>query len=204
MKLSTLILFSLILTLFTVDAFSQVDPNLRNRLRQQNRNQHGGGGSQVRPHTTPRPNTRYNNSHHNQPRPNTYNQYHHTTYNHNYVQTRRYLRTVNYYNHVVRYNRNYIRGNWIFYPQTYSNGYYVIDQYPYYVYNGYRHRYSMTDSCDYQLVDSYTNTVTQNFSGGSCARDYDSCARERDWQNNYEYSDRYFCAETFSRSNYNY
>lgn len=221
MNLGKLSILSLTLALFSTSVFSQVNSGQRERLRQQNRDQQRANRGQV--NSTPRRggNTTYNNGNrhngntygnnrYNTPTrvrttPTRYNNspyraYNHRSYNHNYVQRRQYLRSINYYNHVVRYNRNYVRNNWIFYPQSYSNGYYVIEQYPYFVYNGYRHRYSMSDSCDYQLVDSISNQVVQNFYG-MCARSYDNCANERDWKNNYEYSNRYFCAETF-RSNY--
>ena len=127
----------------------------------------------------------------------TYRRHVHSPYRHNYVQRRNYLETRNYAQAVRRYNANYFYRNWIFYPSTRTNGYYVIDSYPYFVFNGYRHRYSNVDLCDYQLVDSYTDSVVRNFDNRICSYGYDECARERDYQNDYEYGNRYFCAERY-------
>lgn len=141
---------------------------------------------------------RYNpNRNHPARRTTRYTRYNHSPYRHNYVQRRHYLRTSNYAQAVRRYNSNYFYRNWIFYPSTRTNGYYVIDNYPYFIFNGYRHRYSNMDICDYQLVDSYTDTVIRYYNNRTCSYGYDECARERDYQNDYEYGNRYFCAESY-------
>lgn len=127
----------------------------------------------------------------------TYRSYTHSPYRHNYVARRQYLRTVNYYNYLRSMSYNYFYRNWIFYPASYMNGYRVLNGYPYFIYAGYAHRYSYNDICDYQLVDSYTDSVVQSYSNMSCAYAYDSCADDRDYENRYEMDDRYFCAERY-------
>src|SRR5690606_26552068 len=117
---------------------------------------------------------------------------------------RRYLRTANYYSYLYAYNPNYIYFNWIFYPTSYTNGYRVIDNYPYYVYNGYQYRYSNYDNCNYQLIDKYTDTVVRNYYNQTCVQGYDSCSYERDRLNQNSYDFRYSCAETFRDENYDY
>ncbi len=110
----------------------------------------------------------------------------------------RYQRTGLYYSWLRNYNSNYIYRNWLMYPSTYNNGYYVSNNYPYYVYNGYQHRYSSYDTCDYQLVDKYTDQVIQTYYNQTCNTGYDSCSYVRDDMNQREYTDRYFCAETYN------
>ena len=78
-----------------------------------------------------------------------------------------------------------------------NNGYYSYNGYPYYVHNGYRHRYSPYDTCDYELVDGFYNTSYTNFYGLSCQAAYDRCAAMRDDLNWIERDYRYFCAEKF-------
>ena len=109
-----------------------------------------------------------------------------------------------YYRNIYRDYRSAVYLNWIFYPSTRVNGYYYVGDYPYYVYNGYRHRYSHYDTCNYQLVDSYTNSVSLNYWNRTCAVGYDMCANERDLRNSVEYDNRYFCAETFRDRYYNF
>ena len=127
-----------------------------------------------------------------------YNPYSHSPYRHNYVARRRYLRTVNYARHLRSLNSSYFYRNWIFYPSARVNGYYVYNNYPYFVYNGYQHRYSNVDYCDYQLVDSYSDYVVREYNNRICSFGYDECARDRDYENRHEYSERYFCAERYS------
>lgn len=122
---------------------------------------------------------------------------------HNYHARRSYLRSVNYARHLRQINRDYFYRNWILYPSARPNGYHINDNYPYYVFNGYQHRYSQTDYCDYQLVDSASDMVVRDFNSNICSYAYDDCARERYLQNQYEYADRYFCAETY-QDNYGY
>jgi len=110
----------------------------------------------------------------------------------------RYQRTGLYYSWLRNYNSNYIYRNWLMYPTNFNNGYYVNNNYPYYVYNGYQHRYSSYDTCDYQLVDSYSDQVIQTFYNQTCNTGYDSCSYTRDDMNQRDYTDRYFCAETYN------
>jgi len=112
--------------------------------------------------------------------------------NHN----RRYRSTRDYYRTV---NTSYLyRNNWIRVSVGYDNGYRYYNDYPYFVYNGYRHRYSHIDRCDYELVDSYTGRVERRFNTYTCSTGYDLCADKRDDLNDYEWDTRYFCAERYS------
>jgi hypothetical protein len=84
------------------------------------------------------------------------------------------------------------------------NGYWTIDNYPYYVYNGYRHRYSTYDYCNYQLVDQYDHRVVQTYWNQVCNVGYDSCSYERDRLNSQIGEYRYFCSETYRDYGYSY
>lgn len=100
---------------------------------------------------------------------------------------------------MYRTNYNYIYGHWIFYPATgYNNGYWKLDNYPYYVYNGYRYRYSSVDYCNYQLVDQNNHMVVNNYWNQICNTGYDACSLERDRLNSGMGEYRYFCSETYS------
>jgi hypothetical protein len=106
---------------------------------------------------------------------------------------------------VYRSYPNYIYAHWIFFPATgYNNGYWTIDNYPYYVYNGYRNRYSPVDYCNYQLVDQYDHHVVQNYFNQICNSGYDMCSMERDRLNSQMNEYRYFCSETYENENYDY
>lgn len=90
--------------------------------------------------------------------------------------------------------------NWIRYRVSHNDGFVIIDGYPYYVYNGYRHRYSSYDRCDYDLVDGWDNRVERTFYGYTCQQAYDYCADLRD-DLNWRRSDyRYFCSERIDYS----
>lgn len=78
------------------------------------------------------------------------------------------------FDHRRRFNRRYdyhrtipyrfvYWDNWIRYRVSHNDGFVIIDGYPYYVYNGYRHRYSSYDRCDYDLVDGWDNRVERTF-----------------------------------------
>ena len=118
----------------------------------------------------------------------------HVPYARPYYHTIRYVRPYDYYFAARRYH---IYRYWLFEPVTYgySNGYYVFNDYPYYVYQGYRHRYSPVDLCSYQLVDSQTNTAVKSFTERVCQAAYDECSLERDVANQSLSEIRYFCAE---------
>ena len=109
-----------------------------------------------------------------------------------------------YYDHLrVRYAQS-IYFHWILWNTAYANGYYDIDNYPYYVYNGYRHRYSNVDRCNYQLIDKYTQRVVTNYWEMQCNFGYDQCSNERDDRNYREGEFRFFCAETYRPRDYQY
>jgi hypothetical protein len=97
----------------------------------------------------------------------------------------------------MRVNRHYVLRSWIQEPVifSYSNGYWMMDNYPYYVYSGFRYRYHPVELCQYQLVDGSSYTSVQNYGLRSCSSSYDSCAYDRESWNNSAGYNRYFCAE---------
>lgn len=119
---------------------------------------------------------------------------------------RRFARNGGYYSFMRRNHRNHIYLNWILSPSSRYNGYYYStnNSYPYFVHNGYRHRYSNLETCNYQLVDKYNHRVERTYYGQTCSRGYNACAYDRDINNDREYSNRYFCAETFRDTSYNF
>ncbi len=80
-------------------------------------------------------------------------------------------------------------------PFYYRPGYIVIDSYPWWIYNGYRYRYNPVEMCQYELVDSSSNTVVHTYGEMSCNAGYDVCANDRDNANDLESFERFFCAE---------
>ena len=89
---------------------------------------------------------------------------------------------------------------WVRYRIPYSswvNGYRFYNDYPYFIYNGYLHRYSNIDRCDYELVDGWTNETIDYFDNYQCNQGYDLCASDRDYYNRMENGYRYFCSERF-------
>jgi len=80
----------------------------------------------------------------------------------------------------------------------------VIDNYPYYVFNSYRYRYSQIDFCNYQLVDSWNHQVVTQYWNQQCNIGYDNCSFERDRLNTQMGEYRYFCSETFRDESYDY
>lgn len=128
-----------------------------------------------------------------------------STYRHNRVNVgrfthsgRRFRRTHNYYNWVLRRHPRYVRTNWVMYPTLRSNGFFYHN-YPYFVFNGYQHRYSAFDYCNYELVDGFDDYVVESFGSRICSVGYDMCADARDDLNYYESSNRYYCAESYDR-----
>lgn len=103
-----------------------------------------------------------------------------------YTHPRDYTRTV-----PARY---YYHNTWVRIDFNTHDGYYW-DQYPYYVWNGYQHRYSPIEYCDYELVDGDWLEVHTRYYNLSCQQGYDLCAEHRDDLNWYEGHDRFFCAE---------
>ena len=65
-------------------------------------------------------------------------------------------------------------------PYGYADGWCYYDNYDFYVYQGYRHRYSQSDICNYELIDTRTNTVVEAFHNLQCKEGYDACAKKRD------------------------
>lgn len=127
-----------------------------------------------------------------------YSTYYHRPYSNTYVHTQRYYRSYDWYSWVYRSYPNYIYANWIFFPAGgYGNGYWTIDNYPYYVFNGYRYRYSTFDYCNYQLVDQFDHRVAQTYWNQICNIGYDQCSYERDRLNAQNGQYRFFCSETF-------
>jgi hypothetical protein len=121
-----------------------------------------------------------------------YSYVHVPTYvSYNYVT---YYSPRDYYMHI---NSRYIYRSWIQEPVlfSYSNGYYQIDNYPYYVYSGFRYRYHPVETCQYQLVDSSSYTSVQNYGVRACSAAYDQCAYDRSSYNSSAGYSRYFCAE---------
>lgn len=135
------------------------------------------------------------------PRPDVITRRHRPVVVNNHVRVIRYTRPVDYYRVIPR---RHIYRRWVFspVPRYYYPGYRVIDNYPWYIHNHYRYRYSPVETCQYDLVDSETNTTVRTFgeSGNlSCNLAYDLCAADRDAANAGTYEDeRYFCAESVS------
>lgn len=96
------------------------------------------------------------------------------------------------------------RNRWLRWSISFNDGLHYLDGRPFYVYNGYRYRYTPVEICDYELVDSYSHTTHRTFYGLSCSAGYDRCADLRDDLNWYEYDDRYFCAERYFDDPYRY
>ena len=112
-----------------------------------------------------------------------------------FVYPRYYFRTIPY--RFVYWNR------WVRFRIDYNNGYYFRNGYPYFVYNGYLHRYSSYDTCNFELVDGYRNATVERFNNYRCNVGYDQCAELRSRLNYQEGSYRYFCSEAIEnvRSN---
>ncbi len=124
--------------------------------------------------------------------------YNHSPYYGHISHSLRFYSPYDYYSRVPY--RNVYWDQWVRWGVSSNNGFYYFDNYPYFVYNGYRHRYSPMDSCNYELVDGYDNRTEMTFSGRSCQSGYDACARERDERNYRSYDDRYFCSERLDSS----
>lgn len=122
-----------------------------------------------------------------------YRRHTHTPRRDRFDHRRRYSRRYDYHR-TIPYRYVYW-DNWIRYRVSYNDGFVIIDGYPYFVYNGYRHRYSSYDRCDFDLVDGWDNRVERTFYGYTCQQAYDLCADLRD-DLNWRRSDyRYFCSE---------
>lgn len=133
-----------------------------------------------------------------------YSRYYHSPVRNTYVHSRRYRTSNDFFRFLRGASRTAIYLNWILSPSSSSNGYRVVNNYPYYIYNGYQHRYSTLDTCSYQLVDQYNHNIVRTYWNQSCYSGYNSCSIDRDNRNEMEWENRYFCAETFRDQNYDY
>lgn len=127
----------------------------------------------------------------------------------NYTPYRRVDSHRNYWNgrSYYDYHRNHYHGahvyrDWgIVWHVALGDGYYY-DNYPYYVFNGLRYRYSQIDHCNVVLEDedyydpSYSMIERTFFGNFSCNIAVDMCIREAIDLNDYYGYDRYVCKET--------
>ncbi len=99
-----------------------------------------------------------------------------------------------YYVHI---ERRFIFRTWVQEPvyDSYTDGYWEMDDYPYYVHEGYRYRYNPVETCHYQLVDGEDYQIAQDYSENACDYAYNECAVDRDAYNTQVGSDRFFCGE---------
>ena len=123
-----------------------------------------------------------------------YNRTHHNRWN----SRRNYFSTITY--------RDVYWDRWLRTRVSWNDGYYWHNNYPWYTYNGYSHRYSNVDTCDYELVDGFNNTVERTYYNYTCSFGYDQCADQRDQMNNWSNDYRYFCSERLEGNvnDYNY
>jgi hypothetical protein len=111
----------------------------------------------------------------------------------------RYPTTQDWFEKVVKHQPSFIQNGWIFYPALgYTNGFWPLDSYPFFVFNGYRFRYSRIDRCHYELIDRTEQQVLESYPDEICQVGYDSCSKERDHLNEMGQDYRYFCAESLT------
>lgn len=166
---------------------SEVNTRVRTQRRTPTRSNYG----------TRRYHNPYNYSHRN------YRRYFHAPVARRINHRRRYT-PWNYFRNISSNYRNYVYLNWILFPSTRLNGYYYDGDYPYYIHNGYRHRYSNNDTCNYQLVDKNTHNVVRTYWNQMCSNGYNRCAVDRDNRNEMEWSNKFFCAETHRNQGYDF
>jgi hypothetical protein len=106
-----------------------------------------------------------------------------------------YYNNPNSYYHGV--DSGYVYQDWLFEPAPfhYSYGYNCIGGYPYYVHNGYKHRYSSVDMCNYELLDLEATNPVKTFYNIACNIAFDQCAAKRDQLNDKEDMQKYVCVE---------
>ena len=102
------------------------------------------------------------------------------------------------YNRYLPYRYIYLN-RWVRYNYNCYDGYTYYQGINYYCSNGYLHRYSSYDNCNYFLVDLRTNRIVENFGQYSCNTGYDLCADLRNNMNFQVGENRYFCSEQYSR-----
>ncbi len=141
-------------------------------------------------------------------RPVTYYYYWHQPVVVNYQQVINYNVNAYYAAWVNQGLTNYFYGSWFMLPTRVVpnvnigfNGLVTYNQYPYFAFNGYLHRYSTVDTCNYQLVNKLGHSVVRNFAG-VCSNGYNSCAAVRDGLNYRARSFQFFCAETYRQRNF--
>lgn len=100
--------------------------------------------------------------------------------------------------------QSFIYINWVLYPSHLQNGYRSVNHYPFFIHNGYRHRYSAQDTCNYQLIDKNTHEVVNTYWNQYCNTGYNQCAQKRDSFNQSLWENRYLCAETIKGRNFNF
>ena len=102
---------------------------------------------------------------------------------------------------------NYFYGSWFMLPARVANvfygfnGFVTYNQYPYFAFNGYLHRYSAVDTCNYQLINTLGQVAVRNYVG-LCNVSYNQCAAVRDGFNYRARSFQFVCAETFRQRNF--
>ncbi len=104
------------------------------------------------------------------------------------------------YSYHVTVSSGYIYNSWLMEPSLfyYSPGFHCIGNYPYYVDNGYQHRYSDVDICNYELVNLEDDSVIKTYHNMACKKGFDQCAAKRDQLNAEENSHQYVCVERAS------
>jgi hypothetical protein len=167
-------------------------PILQTRVRQTGYQQQTNSPRQKDPHYLPITNGNvaslqvYRNGH--------YYMVRHTPYSYNNCGYSMYTQPRDFH---LSVGNQYIYKNWIYYPTPYQyqTGFHCMDGYPYYVYNGYRHRYSEVDLCNYDLYDQDDKTIIKTYYGIECKKAFDLCSAKRDQLNDDEAFERYNCVE---------
>lgn len=127
----------------------------------------------------------------------------HVIHHHNY-RHHIYFTPNLYYTHLYTHANMCYYSNWIYCYTSRPNGFYIIDGYPYYVYNNNYHRYSSFDSCNYQLIDTFYGIPQESYWGVTCKNALDKCLSEMDYRNFTVNANQYSCAETHRPSNFDF
>jgi hypothetical protein len=117
-----------------------------------------------------------------------------------HIPYRRVQRHLRRYDRPYRYHRTVARNHvfmsrWVRLLVSLHDGYHYYNDYPYFIYNGYRHRYSHLDYCNYELVDSDDYSVRNDYYAYTCNTGYDRCSERRDDLNDLYGYNRFFCSE---------
>lgn len=124
-----------------------------------------------------------------------YQRYFHKPIRQGFKHAHGFKRPIHYFNYINQNHRRALYNHWVLYTTPHTNGFYIFNNYPYFVYDGYQHRYSSYDVCHYQLFDNRTDEVELSFWNQSCQVGYDQCAMYRDNFNELMWENRYSCAE---------